>query len=260
MQKCPVKPKTSDLANGAGAKGQGEAVKYMSPARLAQLLGCSQRTAREYCKSGLIPEAFKTKGCHWRIRMPLSIKTRYELEKRSADWPFKGKARKLKDVFADDFAEWLMLAQVYQKDIRKRAPIPYLGEPDDLFQFSQQCFGKKEKAARRIQELIIERLHSRKPLHDLLLKGWVYQFWRKNKRCPTVDEIAGLMGISRDTFYRHGHTRQEIERAYLTASGESKRDLPDPDGFNPVQRANRKARKPGFERLDPDYDPSTRFI
>jgi hypothetical protein len=64
-----------------------------------------------------------------------------------------------------------------------------------------------------------------------------------------VAEIAGLRGISRDTFYRLGHTKQEIERAYFTASGEVKRDLPDPRGLDSVQRANWKARKPTFESL-----------
>jgi hypothetical protein len=60
------------------------------------------------------------------------------------------------------------------------------------------------------------------------------------------------MGISRDTFYRRGHTSKEIEGAYYTASGESKRELPDPDGLNPVQRANRKAKKPTFASLQRD--------
>jgi hypothetical protein len=251
MKKCPIKLKPSDLPASNSQQSLSKRRDWGSLAGLAKLQGCSQRTMREWCKKGLIPEAYQTKGRQWRIQKPLSIKTRDALEKRSADWPFKGKVRKLKDVFADDFAEWLMLAQVYQKDIGKRAPIPYLGEPDDLFQFSQQRFGKKEKAARKIQELIIERLHARKPLHDLLLKGWVYQFWRKNKRCPTVAEITQLMGISRDTFYRR-HSRQELDEAYFAASGESKRDLPDPDGLDPVQRANRNAKKPTLRAFQHD--------
>jgi hypothetical protein len=60
------------------------------------------------------------------------------------------------------------------------------------------------------------------------------------------------MGISRGTFYRHGHTSREIAHAYLTASGELKRALPDPDGFDPVQRANWEAKKRCY---DSDYDP-----
>jgi hypothetical protein len=48
--------------------------------------------------------------------MPLSVKTRYELEKRSADWPFKKfkkNARGLEGDWDPDFAEWLTLAQLY---------------------------------------------------------------------------------------------------------------------------------------------------
>jgi len=99
---------------------------------------------------------------------------------------------------------------------------------------------------------IIERLETGKSFSDLLLTGWVYHFWHENKDRPTVAETAELMGISRDTFYQRGHTSREIERAYYTASGESKRDLPDPDGLDPVQRANRNAKKPGFARLHCD--------
>jgi hypothetical protein len=237
-------------------KGQQKAVEQMSPAQLAQLHGCSQRTAREYCKSGLIPEAFKTKGGHWRIHMPLSMKTRYELEKRRDDWPFKGmKVGDIRGDFQEDIAERLLLTQLYQLGLSETPPVPYLAELPDLLEqgLIEQPISRKEKLARRIQDLIIERLETGKSFSDLLLTGWVYHFWRENKCRPTVAAIAQLMGISRDTFYQRGHTSQEIERAYLTASGESKRDLPDPHGLDSVQRANRKARKSTFASLQHDY-------
>lgn len=41
-----------------------------TPAQLANFLDCSQRTARNYCKGGLIP-AYQTRGGHWRIKLPL---------------------------------------------------------------------------------------------------------------------------------------------------------------------------------------------
>jgi hypothetical protein len=252
MQKCPVKPKTSVLRVPTMGKP-----KYRSPAELADIQGCSERTIREWCKQGVIPEASTTKGHHWRIRMPLSMKTRYELEKRRDDWPFKGQTRDLQGDFSEDIAERLLLTQFYQLGLYEKPPVPYLAElPDVLTKgFIAKPISKKEILARKIQDLIMKRFENGESLSDLLLTGWVYHVWHEKQRCPTVEEIAELMGISRDTFYRRGHTRQEIERAYLTASGESKRDLPDPDGFNPVQRANRKARKPGFERLHHDYDP-----
>jgi hypothetical protein len=89
-------------------------------------------------------------------------------------------------------------------------------------------------------------------LGGAILLCLVYQFRRKEKRCPRVAEIAGLMGISRDTFNRRGHTKQEIKLAYLSASDESTWDPPDPQGIDSVQRANWKARKPTFESLQRD--------
>jgi Helix-turn-helix domain len=227
----------------------------VSPAQLARLLDCSQRTAREYCKSGLIPEAFRTRGGHWRIRMPLSVKTRYELEKRQADWPFKGMKGDFGGDWNPDLAEWLLLAQLFEADIRDAVPVLYLAElADHQEELTEHRVGGtgKESNARQIQDLINQRLKTGEPFSDLLLIGWVYQFWRKNDREPTVVEISKLMGISRDTFYRR-HSPQELHRAYLIAAGEFKRDLPDPDGLDPVQRANRTAKKATFKSLQRDY-------
>jgi hypothetical protein len=187
--------------------------------------------------------------------MPLSVETRYQLEKRLPDWPFKGKIGDFEGDFAPDFAEWLMLAQVYEADFFEGIPVPYLAELRyPLYDQLKPHDGESEKdrAARQIQVLIIDRLNNGKSFTDLLLKGWVYQFSRKNEGEPTVDEIAKLMGISRDTFYQRGHTAQELHKAYLTATGKFKQGLPDPDGLDPVQRANRNARKPTFASLQRD--------
>jgi Helix-turn-helix domain len=251
MKKCPIKPKTSDLASAAGQKAQRGGGKYMSPARLAQLLDCSQRTAREYCKSGLIPEAFTTHGGHWRIRMPLSVNTRYELEKRQPDWPFKGKIGGLEGDWAPDLAEWLMLALVYQADIRDPIPVPYLAELPDFPHHEESTDDPKESAARKIQDEIIQRLKTGKPFNDFLLIGWVYQYSRQGKDRPTVADIADFMGISRGFYYRQ-YTSQQLHKAYQIATGEFKRDLPDPRGLESVQRANRNAKKPTFASLQRD--------
>ena len=167
------------------------------------------------------------------------------MEKRRDDWPFKGvKLGEIRGDFEEEFAELLTLAQLFRMDIRKRAPVLYLAElgDDSLPESIKQPVGKKEKLARLIQDRISKRLNTGKSFSDMLLIGWVYQFWRKHKRKPTVTEIAKLMRISRDTFYRR-YTAQKLHEAYYTASGESKRDLPDPDGLDSVQRANWKAKK-----------------
>jgi hypothetical protein len=124
-----------------------------------------------------------------------------------------------------------------------RTDEPNKQDPDEI---------KRREAVSRIRSLIWERLRSGASFDYLILIGLVYQFWLTNQSYPTVAKIARLMGISRGTFYRHGHTSREIALAYLTASGELKRALPDPDGFDPVQRANWEAKKRCY---DSDYDP-----
>ena len=241
-------PKTSDLA------GNKKRPEWLSPAQLARLQDCSERTIREWCKRGLIQEAYQSRGGHWRIRMPLSIKTRYELERRSADWPFKGMKGDIGGDFSPDLAECLLLAQLFEVDISEEIPVPYLAElPDFLDQgLIKQPVGEKEStAARQIQDLIIEREATGKSFSDLLLIGWVYQYSRQNKARPTVGKIADFMGMSRGVFYRR-YTAQQLHKAYLIATGEFKRDLPDPKGLDPVQRANLKAKKSTFESLQRD--------
>ena len=48
------------------------------------------------------------------------------------------------------------------------------------------------------------------------------------------------------------NTAKELNKDYLTASGQGKRDLPDPDGLDQLQRAQLNAKKPGFSRLHRD--------
>jgi hypothetical protein len=270
MKKCAIKPKTSDLPNGASAKGQREVVRCMSPAQLARIQGCSQRTIREYCKRKLIPEAFLTQGGHWLIRLPLSPKTLVVLGRLRGDWWFGPWKKEVEGEIESDWAEMLLLAQFCEMDVDEFVATSHL--PGVIEPHESECVSvpddsghaegpdeqdldiiKKRETANRIRSAINERVQKRQFLSDWILAGQVYQFWRKKDRCPTVAEIANLMGISRDTFNRRGHTPEEIARAYLTASGELTRDLPDLRGLDSVQRANRKAKKSTFESLQRDH-------
>jgi hypothetical protein len=187
-----VRPKTS-----------GSKTNYLVPNDLARVLKCSERTVREYCKQGKIREARKTRGGHWRIRRPLSEKTKLFLQKIKGDWPFNG-STDAKGEFDPDMAQWLMEAKLYEKDVDECFPAPDLADLEP----------NKRAAAARIQKLIAQRQANGKPVSDLLLLGSVYQFWLKSQRFPTVAEITELMGISRNEFYRRGHTLDEIRNAY----------------------------------------------
>jgi hypothetical protein len=205
----------------------------------------------------LIPEAYQTRGGHWRIRIPLSVKTRLELEKRRSVWPFEEGAGDLQGNWAPELAESLLLAQLYQRDIDEGVPVPALAELADLLQeglIEEEPTDENERRARQIQDEIIRRLENGKPFWDMLVFGWVYQFSRRNQRCPTVEEVADLMGLSRPAVYRRNCDADTINEAYLIAIREFKRDLRDPTGLDSVQRQNRKAKKPGFEALKRQLD------
>ncbi len=260
MEKRPIKRRTSDLS-----KATLKPWRCTTPAALARHLGCSQRTVREYCKSGQIPEAFRTQGGHWRIRLPFSVKTRLRLLKLQG-WPSSGD-RDAVGEFELDWVENLALSQLCEMDEDDFVATPFLPgvkEPDP----SECVFSphntnqaeepdkqdpeimKKREVASQIRSGIYGRQSGRLRSRTVLI-GQVYQFWRKNQRPPTVGEIAQQMRISRDTFYRR-YTSEELYQAYLTAARELKRALPDPDGLSPVQRANLKAKKRCY---DSDYDP-----
>src|SRR6266513_2407133 len=118
MAKCPNNRKTSDLASSNGQQSLSKPLHWGSLAGLAKLQGCSERTIREWCKQGLIPEAYRTSGGHWRIQMPLSPQTCSWLEKRSKHWPFRD-AKKDGDLsdFEPEFAEWQALAQLFKRPV-----------------------------------------------------------------------------------------------------------------------------------------------
>jgi hypothetical protein len=89
----------------------------------------------------------------------------------------------------------------------------------------------------------------------MLVLGWVYQLSRENQRLPTVAEVAELVWLSRPTLYRKKCSAKTINKYYLVAIGELRRDLPGADELDSAQRANRKAKKPGFEALKRQLDP-----
>jgi hypothetical protein len=185
--------------------------------------------------------------------MPLSVKTRFELEKRSGDWPFDDNAGDWQGEWTDDFAEWLMLAQLYQRDLEEGVPVPGIAElGDPVWQEIEQSTDPRAKMAKQIQNKIIQRLESGKPLWDLVVKGWVYQIWLRNERLPTVEEVAEVMELSRAALYYRGYNAKKLAEDYLTATGELKRELPGLDGLDSTQRANLRAKKPGFGSIDRD--------
>jgi hypothetical protein len=63
------------------------------------------------------------------------------------------------------------------------------------------------------------------------------------------------MWLSRPALDRKKYGAKIINKYYLVAIGELRRDLPGADELDSAQRANRKAKKPGFEALKRQLDP-----
>jgi hypothetical protein len=262
VEKCPVMPKTSDLNAQTGRKVS-ERPKYLTPAQLAELIGpsrgrpgrkrenCSERTVREWCKAGLIPEAYETRGGHWRIRMPLSGRTRAWLHRRCSDWPFeKGEGNMQAAGWTSEIAERLMIAEWYQRCLdepgRSMPPITALEDPfcGEVF---EQSMDPMVLTARAIHDQIMQRIQNQEHISDLLLRGWVCHFWREERRRPTVGEIADRMGLSKTAWYRR-YKRKDLYQAWRDVES----SLPDPKLLESVQRANNKAKKPGFASFNRD--------
>jgi hypothetical protein len=175
--------------------------------------------------------------------MPLSGRTRAWLHRRSSDWPFKKNAGDWQGEWTHDFAEWLMLAELYQRYLDEDVPVPTIAElGDPVWEGIEQSTDPRAKMARQIQNEIIQRLKNGKSFLDLLLFGWVYQFWRRYKRRPTVDEMAKFMALSHGSFYRR-YNRKELYQALRVACGRVAPHLPDPQGLDSAQRANIQAKK-----------------
>src|SRR5260370_24347856 len=87
--------------------------KYCLPKDLARWPDRSRRTIREYCKQGRIPEAVRTPGKHWRIKRPLSGKTRLLLKLDRPERLFPGwKGETPQREFDFERAKILITAQV----------------------------------------------------------------------------------------------------------------------------------------------------
>jgi hypothetical protein len=187
--------------------------------------------------------------------MPLSGKTRAWLHKQCSDWPlpFDKNAEDFQGDWDSDIAEWLMLAQLYHQRLEADLLVPAIAELEDALHAEQiEPSDPIADRARQIQDEIIRRVEKRESFRDLLLLGWVYQFWLNEQRRPMIAEIAQLMGLSRTAWHRR-YTRKELLAAVRVACGRVQAHLPDPTGLNSVQSQNRKAKKSNFKKLQHDY-------
>src|ERR1051325_10603032 len=220
MPKCPIKPKSSDLSKTANIP-----LKYLSLSSLAKDIGCSQRTIREYCKSGRIPEAVQSAKGRWKIKLPLSPKTFLWLSFRG-DW-----SETPNEEWDIDIARWLMEAQVCKMDYDEVGSTAFTRK-------LEKKRVKVHKIADAINKSLAAKLKLGSPpsresgpsMTDLILIGSVYRLWRREGRCPNVTRVARSMGLSRDTFYERGYTRNDVKIAYRLALRRGEvRELPRTD-------------------------------
>jgi excisionase family DNA binding protein len=246
-------PKTSVLA-GSGKRGMRRRT-WLSLAQVARLQDCSERTVREWCKKGEIPEAYQTAGGHWRIRLPLSGKTIAMLHRRSRDWPFEKGKGDMQGEWAPDVAERLMIAEWYQRCLDQGISMPPITELEDPFteEVIEPSTDPIVLKAREIHDQIMQRIQNKKYISDLSLRGWVCDFWRKNQRPPTVAGIAQGMGLSKTAWYRR-YKRKDLYQAWRDVCGRVEPDLADVSGLNSAQRQSQEAKKPGLAKLKRQLD------
>jgi excisionase family DNA binding protein len=185
--------------------------KFLTSRDLAKAFKCSERTAREMCKRGKI-KAIQTPGGHWRVPAELAPEMQSFLQKKRR----KLLVRRRKEVEGDsldaDIACWLMEASLTGQTLEEFVPEPHWSEVEPI-EPPNAAPTNEQLRVKRVEGLIWKTLRDGDSFSHLVLKGWVYQFWLKeqNSRCPTVKEIAALMGVSRRTFYRRGYKTRHIK-------------------------------------------------
>jgi hypothetical protein len=181
MTKRPIQRKISD--------SKPKAPRFARPAQLAKFLGCDQRTVRKYCKEGLIQEAEQTAGGHWRIRMPLSGKTKNWVYRLKNPSPKGHRLGFPIGDFDEEDAERLLMAAARDAD--------WLDDALDS-ELLGNDLPKQDWAP--IQRKIVERLRKHEACDDLLLVGWIFQLERSGK--ATQQRLAECLGLTRPTFHR----------------------------------------------------------
>ena len=219
----------------------GSQPKYLHTGDLARMAKRTSRTICEYCRRNKIPEATRTPGGHWQIRQPLTENTKLLLRRLAGHRPLS-----LSEAFVGDFepehAQALALGMLFGV-----SPEEVVSDPVLIYRHGP----KKRAIAEEIQRGILRREGTKKTYADITLAALISPFWKQHERRPTIAELAKLMNVSRSTFYRK-YTREEVRIAMFAATEESKRELPDLDGFSALQRTTRAAKKPGFSSLHRD--------
>ena len=253
--------------------------KWLSLGSLAGYVGCSQRTIRQYCKSGLIAEAFMTAGGRWRVRRPLSPKTKRFLltKKNGCAWdPSDGNAigdfesedaeilteahlrgKLVEDLYGE--AEESDLSETEINTLDRIAKEGRAAEMHKAVRAVRRRAGKTPLDQGKLDQIERDGFAARKRIWETQLLGWVKQHVLKypgscpTEPPPTVAEITQTMKISRSEFYRRGLSSKKIKGAYRIALNEFICDLADSIAVDSTHRANVKAKKPIFSQVQDDF-------
>jgi hypothetical protein len=127
------------------------------------------------------------------------------------------------EAFDADIASCLMEASLNGKKLEEFEPEPHWSEVNVSGQVTAVTPTNEQFAVGRAEKLIWDKVRNGDSCADLLLQGWVCQFWLKEvgsspesekARFPTVARIAELIGISRSKFYRWGCRAGQIKLLY----------------------------------------------
>jgi hypothetical protein len=236
--RCPEEPKSSD--SGKRARSVWDTEGFVSPAQLAESLGCSERTVREHCKKKRYPEGYQTGGGHWRLRLPLALSTRVRLHHVAFGWSTKGPFKFAEGDFDPDFAERLLMEQIYGCDVYDKGLTPY--DLNIMFGHGEEPLGSQEQVAQQMMALISKMQSQGESFHKMIMLGLVFKFYETKQRFPTVGEMASVLGISRGAYYRR-YSPEDLPLACERVVGLSGVML-SPDSPLPAKKINTSVNPP----------------
>ena len=260
---------------------------WLSLGSLVRFVGCSHRTMRQYCKRGLILEAFTTPGGRWRVDLSLSPKTDLSLSPKTKRFLLKKKNRfagvrddgesigdfesELAEILTEAHVRGKLVENLYDEadegdlsatEINTLDRIAKEGRAAEMhkaLRAIRRRGGKTPLDQEKLDQIERDGFAARKRIWETQLLGWVKQHLLKYPgRCPTeppptVAEITQTMKISRSEFYRRGLSSKKIKGAYRIALNEFICDLADSIAVDSTHRANVKAKKATFSQLQNEF-------
>ena len=217
--------------------------KFWKISELAAKFRITERTLRNYCTRGLIPEARRKRGStHWRIPLELSWHTKSELRRKS-----KIHKKEMQKIFprtsanvarhsiGDGINEELGVTLFYARQANDTSTLEdaidmALSNEGAVAHEYEEIEQKRErnKEIIKIHRLVTRRAKARKIANHVLEFRYAAEAVRREPRRVTIEAVARKMKVHKATLYRR-HGREELNkllRMFLRVGGGTALDEP----------------------------------